>query len=63
MNSGLDTIAGVQETSGYEIMDRSSVCLFVFKTPIILEKKFFLHVVFWCSSQLFYCHNRVYQKS
>lgn len=41
MNSGLDTIAGVQETSGYEIMGRRGVCLFVFKTPIILEKTFF----------------------
>lgn len=29
MNSGLDTIAGVQETSVYEIMDRSGVCLFL----------------------------------
>lgn len=38
MNSGLETTAGVQETSGYEIMDRSGVCLFVFKTPIILDK-------------------------
>lgn len=37
MNSGLETTAGVQETPGYEIMD-ISVCLFVFKTPIILDK-------------------------
>lgn len=38
MSSGLGTTAGVQETSGYEIMDRSGVWLFVFKAPIILDK-------------------------
>lgn len=62
MNSGLETTAGVQETSGYEIMD-TKWCLFFFKTPVTPDKtKIIVYVIYWCGSQFFYCHNTVHKK-